>query len=124
MSAGAFLDALRTEVDAARDAAIRQEARTLASFKHGWCPTEEQIQAEMPAARALVEIGANGCGEVGPSVRQSVRESEGVDRVKRFAHRLWWLLTGDCRHACSFDDLYGCVVPEAGCPVHDRRLFR
>ena len=33
-------------------------------------------------------------------------------------HRLKFVLTGDCGHACDWAQPYG-WVPEDGCPVHD-----
>lgn len=37
-------------------------------------------------------------------------------------NRLKFVFTGDCGHACVQSPKYG-FVPEADCPVHDRRKF-
>ena len=57
---------LRAEMDRAWEAAVRCEAKQMAMFAGcTWCPSEEDVDALLPAARALLERQAGlGVGEL------------------------------------------------------------
>lgn len=62
----AFAAALKSEMDALWHEAVRQEARAAAMQRWGvWCPTEEQVAAELDGARRRLELEAwLGVGEL------------------------------------------------------------